>query len=229
DRISALRAGERAAALADLDQFKAAIFKPETCVLAAVFELVEAGNPLVPPCGRCAYCRRHNIHPPKISEIRFEGLDRRWPKAHGQSGLRPGISILQPASDDGTIGAGLIEGLVDAGIEQFIVPANHADRFAERLVATSCAYGLVSSHDDILGDWRPALMPTALIIQDSSRVDRLVDRVEAWSKLNPEQRLVIVAASHIMVRGKPIANILSSSAPIAEAALNGVAKEMSYR
>lgn len=75
--IADLRTKERSAALSDLDNFKAAIFKPQICVSAAIFELVEAGSPLVPPCGRCAYCRGREIASPKLDEIRFEGLDSR--------------------------------------------------------------------------------------------------------------------------------------------------------
>jgi ATP-dependent DNA helicase RecQ len=224
--IEALRTKERSAALSDLDNFKAAIFKPQICVSAAIFELVEAGSPLVPPCGRCAYCRAQHIGPPTLDEIRFEGLDRRWPHSTGASGLRPGVSILHPARDDGTISDDLIGGLVGAGIEQFIVQDHLVSAFARRLVPFACRYGLVSSHADVQGDWQPALLPTAIFIDDQSRVERLVNRIESWATANPTQRLVIIAPPQAAIRGKPIVNILSSSAPISEAALRNFAKEV---
>jgi ATP-dependent DNA helicase RecQ len=226
DGIAKLRANERSAALSDLEKFKAAIFKPQTCVAAAVFELVEAGSPLVPPCGRCAFCRKQQIAPPRLDQIRFEGLDRRWPHCNSASGLRPGISILHPNRDDGTISDDLIQGLVGAGIEQFVVQDHLADDFARRLVASNCRYGLVNSHLDVQGDWRPALLPTAILIDGQSRLERLTERIESWTNANPWQRLVIVAPPGTSVRGKPIVNILSSSAPISESALQNFAKEV---
>jgi ATP-dependent DNA helicase RecQ len=224
-RIADLRADERAAALSDLDQFKSAIFQPETCVTAAVFDLVEAGNPLVPPCGRCAYCRAHSIAPPTIEDVRFEGLDRRWPRPSGTAKIRPGISILHPTVDDGTIAPSLLASLVAAGIEQFVVPDHDADSFATRLVGLDCALGLVNSHSDVLGAWRPAIMPTAYIINDVRRVDRLIDRIEAIASQMPAQTAIVVAPAHTAVRGKPIVNILSNSAPISEASLRNFAKD----
>jgi ATP-dependent DNA helicase RecQ len=229
DHIASLRSGERDSALADLDQFKAALFNPTTCVLAAIFELVEAGNPLVSPCGRCAFCRDEGIAPPRVEDIRFEGLDRTWPAEIGKTVLRQGISLVHPTIDDSTIGANLVDGLVGAGIEQFILPDRHADVFAERLRAQHCRFGLVSSHSDILGHWRPARLPTVLFIEDQNRVDQLLERLRTWHATCARLSLVIVAPARIVARGKPIAQILSSSAPIAENALHRFAKEISAR
>jgi ATP-dependent DNA helicase RecQ len=75
------------------------------------------------------------------------------------------------------------------------------------------------------GDWRPALLPTAIFIHGQSRVERLIERVESWALANPTQRLIIVAPPEAAVRGKPIVNILSSSAPTSEASLRRFAKE----
>ena len=227
-RIINLRAEERENVLNDLDQFKKTILKPETCVMAAVFELVEAGNPLVPPCGRCAYCRRHGIAPPKIAEVRFEGLDQRWPHLLGTAALRPGISILHPSFDDGSINSKLIERLVEVGVEQFVVPDDVVDSFASRLTELGCTYGLVNSHSDILGPWLPALLTTAFILNGTGRPDRLIDRIETIADQTPGQRIVVVAPPHTAVRGKPIVNILSNSAPISEAALHNFAKGLVY-
>jgi ATP-dependent DNA helicase RecQ len=224
--IARLRTSERTAALSDLESFKTAIFNPQICVLAAVFELVEAGSPLVPPCGRCAYCRDRKIAVPKVNEIRFEGLDRRWPHSLGVSGLRPGVSILHPTRDDGAISDGLIGGLVGAGIEQFVVQDNLAGDFARRLIAFPCRYGLVNSHADVQGDWRPALLPTAIFIDGQNCIDRLIQRIEDWTTANPAQRLIVIAPPHTTVRGKPIINTLSSSAPISEGALRNFIKEV---
>lgn len=225
-RIGDLRTKERSAALSDLDNFKAAIFKPQICVSAAIFELVEAGSPLVQPCGRCAYCRGQEIAAPKLEGIRFEGVDRRWPHSLGKSGLRPGVSVLHPSRHDGTVSDDLIEGLISAGIEQFVVQDHLADDFARRLVAFACRYGLVSSHADVQGDWRPALLPTAIFIDAQSRVEQLVELIEGWASANPAQALIIVAPPETAVRGKPIVNILSSSAPMGEAALRTFVKEV---
>lgn len=226
DGITAHRSSERDAALRDLTQFRAAILKPETCVSAAVFELVEAGSPLVPPCGRCAFCRENRIAPPRIEEIRFGGLDRTWPVQIVKSSLRPGITVVHPQLDNGAISTTLIEGLVGAGIEQFIVPARHVSSFAERIAGTACKFGLVSSHDDIIGDWRPARLPTAVILEDQERVDRLIDRLQSWHDMCATLSLVMVAPARMLIYGKPIAQVLSNSAPIAEAALSRILKEV---
>lgn len=224
--IARLRTSERTAALSDLKNFKTAIFNPQICVSAAVFELVEAGSPLVPPCGRCAYCRDRKIAAPKVNEVHFEGLDRRWRHSLGTSGLRPGVSILHPKLDDGTISDGLLKVLTGMGIEQFIVQDHLANDFARRLVGFSCRYGFVNSHTDVLGDWRPALLPTAIFIDGQSRIDGLIELIEDWSSSNTTQRIIIVAPPQIAVRGSPIVNKLSSSAPISEAALQTFAKEV---
>ena len=191
DRIAALRADERNSALSDLDSFKKAIFKPDTCVSAEIFALVEAGNPLVAPCGRCAFCRAHRIDPPRTEQIRFEGLDRRWRQLlDGAARLRRGISIVHPSVDDGTIGTTLVERLVAAGVEQFVVSDREADRFASRLVGLDCIYGMVSSYSDILGAWRPALLTTAFFLSNEVWTDRLVgpDRGDIEGDAGPADR-----------------------------------------
>lgn len=222
--IADLLSKERSAVLSDLRNFRAAVDESRTCVVAAIFELVEAGGPLVPPCGRCAFCRAQRITPPRLDEIRFEGLDRGWPRAAGASGLRPGITILHPIRDDGAISDDLIEGLVAAGIEQFVVQDHLANDFARRLVAFDCCLGLVSSHADVQGDWRPAFLPTAIFIDGQNHVERLINRIESWVAADPAQRLVIIAPPETAVRGKPIINVLSSSAPVSEAALRNFVK-----
>lgn len=76
------------------------------------------------------------------------------------------------------------------------------------------------------GDWRPALLPTAVFIDSQSRVERLIERLEGWTAANPSQRLIIIAPPETAIRGKPIVNILSSSAPPSEAALRTFVKEV---
>ena len=227
-RIKDLRSEERNRALADLDAFKKAIFKPDTCVLATVFELVEAGGPLIPPCGRCAFCRAHRILPPRVEEIVFGGTDRRWPHFLGSSHFLPGISIVHPSFDDGNISATLLQSLVAAGVEQFVVQDHEVDWFASRLVGLNCAYGFVSSHSDILGAWRPALLTTAFILESAAPLDRLIDRIEAITAETPTQNIIIVAPPGTSVRGKPIVNILSNRAPMSESALQLLTKAPTF-
>jgi ATP-dependent DNA helicase RecQ len=78
----------------------------------------------------------------------------------------------------------------------------------------------------VQGDWRPALLPTAVFIDVQSRVERLIERIEDWTATNPAQPLIIIAPPETTVRGKPIVNILSSSAPINEAALRTFVREV---
>ena len=201
--IADMRADERNSALTDLALFKRAIFKPDTCVLAEIFGLVEAGSPLVAPCGRCAFCRSHSIDPPQMQQIRFEGLERRWRHLiEGKVSFQRGISIVHPSLDDGTISTTLVERLVAAGVEQFVVPDHEADCFASRLVALDCTYGLVSSHTDILGAWNPALLTTACFISKRLNADHLIDRIIAISEQTPDLRIVIVATAANSVTGK---------------------------
>lgn len=228
NRITVLCENERKSALADLIIFKKAIDKPDTCVLMEIFELVEAGSPLVAPCGRCEFCRRLHIAPPLREQIRFEGLDRRWQHMiKSATRLRRGISILHPTRDDATISTALIERLVAAGVEQFVVPDDEADHFASRIVSLGCTYGLVSSHTDILGSWRPALLTTAFVIGNLLPTDRLFDRIAEIAQQTPDQRIVVVAAEQTAVRGKRIVNFLSNSAPISEAAFGNFTEKAS--
>ena len=224
-RIAELRTQERSTALADLADFKQIISKPQICISAAIFELVEAGRPLVPPCGRCNFCRAYNDVPPRVEEIRCGGLDRRWRIPIGKSELRPGITIVHPSRDDGIIIDEFIEGLVGAGIEQFIIPDHFANDFARRLVPFSCRYGLVCSHSEILSTWEPALLPTAIFFDGQSKIEALVERVLKWVKVDSTQRLLIIAPPDATSRGKPIINILSNSAPISETSFRKYVKE----
>ena len=67
---------------------------------------------------------------------------------------------------------------------------------------------------------------TAIFIDGQSRIEPLIKRIESWAATHPAQRLVVVAPPETAVRGKLIVNILSSSAPISEAALRNLFKDM---
>jgi ATP-dependent DNA helicase RecQ len=138
--------------------------------------------------------------------------------------LRPGVSIVHPARDDGAISDGLVQSLVGVGIEQFIVPDHLAGSFARRLLSFDCQFGFVSSHSEMRGEWQPARLPTAIFIDGVNRIESFMEKIVDWTTADAKQCLVLVVPPGATVRGKPIVNVLSSSAPIGEAALQKVCR-----
>jgi len=219
DAIVEMRHGEQKQAFAELKRFEALIRRPQdTCFLSGVFKLVEAGAPLVDPCGRCHFCRSQGISPPV--ELAFGGLASVWerPARPSSSLFGPGLSVLHPR--DPYLGHGL-DDLLDllhrAGLEQFLVPDGMGTSVGE---AAQGALGFVMEHCDLLAGWGGANLPTACLIPaGASNPAALFKRVAAFSARWPEQTFVLVAGDGVSIGGRPLAQIASNRAPFSESAM----------
>lgn len=212
--VEALRQEERAQAEAELGHFKRLLRRDETCLLAGLFELVEAGEPLVSPCGRCAYCRRHGLEPPE--RLDFGGLGSVWMLGGPPAAIGAGISVLHPhdpSFDDSEL---LIRSLVAAGIQQLVVPDGMPEVMAAALHRAGSRYGFVLGHTDVLTDWLPANLPTAVLIRSGDRVLQLAERIRRWSARWPNQTVLIVACDAVLLDRRPLAQLLSPRAPFSE-------------
>ncbi len=136
DALSALfaaRDAEQAAYRHQLGLFRRAMpgSRGSYCSLSIIYGLVDdlASTPW--PCGRCPWCRNKGHHPHPLLESPYI---ERTAILHERSTSRSGslaIDPLQPPSLD------LVRGLLQLGVQQFIVPDDYADVVVESLVDQS--------------------------------------------------------------------------------------------
>jgi ATP-dependent DNA helicase RecQ len=212
--VEALRTEERAKAETELDRFKLLLRKDDICLLAGLFELVETGEPLVSPCGRCAFCRRHGLEPPH--HLDFGGLRSVWMKDRPPAAIGAGITVLHPHDSSFEGSDRLIRSMVAAGIEQMVVPDGMAEAVAADFHRAGSRHGFVLGHTDVLTEWLPADLPTAVLIRPGDRVAQLAEQIRRWSARWPGQTFVVVAGDAVLLDRRPLAQLLSPRAPFSE-------------
>jgi ATP-dependent DNA helicase RecQ len=223
--IFSLRDAEQQAARRDVDRLVAVLSgNTDWCRIGSLFEVVEAGHPAVEECGRCDWCRQHEIPPP--THVPFKGLAETWaePAPLRLTRLPTGITVIRPA--DGGDYSGLprlLIRLAATGVEQFVVPRELGEHVAEHLSAMADTAGLVLEDHHLLGrsGWAMIGLPTAVLLSmDSHQVDTLYRRCEDWSVAHPAQPLLLVAPPGLKLRGRPLEQIASRLAPYGEAILD---------
>ena len=188
--------------------------KPTYCLLADIYSAVEAGHSSVKPCGHCAWCRSVGAVPP--SHVVFEGLAVTWPDSPDWAvGALPAVPIIVNPEDP-SFSHGLrklLSALSDAGVEQFVVPDQRAGEIVDALAVTSARAGLVLESTRLVdaSGWALANLPTAALLEaDFPSIDPLYTRLHEWHSANPQQNLVLVAPSDLMVNGKRLEQFASA-------------------
>jgi ATP-dependent DNA helicase RecQ len=224
EALFAIRDAEQKVARRDVDRLVAVLSGgTDWCRLGALFEAVEAGHPSIEECGRCDWCRANDIEPP--TQVPFAGLAESWPEPHPLRSTRlpAGITLIRPEDDgDHSRLPSLLTRLAATGVEQYVVPECLGRHVARELSTRPVAAGLVLEHQDLLNrsSWAMVGLPTAVLLSGGARqIDALYRRCEDWSAAYPGQPLLLVAPPGLRLRGRPIEQIASRSAPYGEAML----------
>lgn len=214
-----LREAEKEAVTRSIRRFRQVVKGRHTCVLSGLFALVEAGEPLVAPCGRCAFCRNHGIAPPE--RLEFGGLRSVWQvAAAGPSRLGAGVTVVTTSGTaDGDRVTDLCRQLSELGAEQFVVPDGMGSPAVQALLETPCRYGFVNEHKDVLARWRLANLPTAMFLRAGDEGEEIVEAARSFSSTWPGQSMMIVIEKGLLIGGRLAAQTLSPRAPMAESAL----------
>lgn len=226
DEIFLTRESEVLEARRSLDPFVNLMRWPESaCLTRSVFELIEPGA-FALPCGRCPACRRSRILPP--GTIICGGLEQAWTDAATPTGVLPGgLLLIEPC--DPTFDRGLdqlLGRLLVAGVDQFLVPDEIAQRAAERLAAGN-GLGLVLSTSAMSDSTVIAGLPTALLLpQDSGHAVFLLERLRLFAQRWPNLPMIVVAGPDRLLQGRRLDQTVSASAPIAEVLLESLRKDL---
>jgi ATP-dependent DNA helicase RecQ len=185
----------------------------EDCLLSELFQQVEAGEPLVDPCGRCPACRAARTQPPKVFEYR--GLRSFWPSA-AEKARR---CYLVGADADVEMDELLLRRLVPR-IEQFVVPHGEGGVTAASLAPFAGTPGLVLEINSLVqGTAGLASLPTAVYLRETddedlnSAVIRLLRSPEIFGRLG---LIIVVSRLSNRIDGRPIGQVVSSHAPVAD-------------
>jgi ATP-dependent DNA helicase RecQ len=225
DEIFLTREREVLEARRSLDPFVKLMRQPESaCLTRSVFELIEPGA-FAPSCGRCPACRRSLIKPPVT--ITCGGLEKAWPGVVTPAGAIPcGLLLLEPCDPQFDRGLDqLLTRLSAAGVDQFLVPDEIAQRSAERL-ATENGLGLVLCTSAMSDSTVIAGLPTALLLpQDSRHAVFLLERMRLFSQRRPNLPIIVVGEPDRLLEGRRLDQTVSASAPITELLLESLKKD----
>jgi ATP-dependent DNA helicase RecQ len=231
--IFGLREIEKSNARQDVNRLRDVLTgATDDCMLASLFEAVEAGKPMIDECGRCDWCRARGAATP--AAVVFKGLDANWPSpvdwAH--CSLQPGITVINPMDQRFENGFEKLMGrLASVGVEQFVVPQGFGVLTARSLKEQPVKCGLVleAHHLTSMTGWELANLPTAVLINEGTperEVDLLYRRCKAWTSRYSEATLIIVASPTQGLLGRPLAQVASPSAPYPESTLDNWAIKM---
>ncbi|AWV19818.1 hypothetical protein A3862_29700 (plasmid) [Methylobacterium sp. XJLW] len=231
DRVFAVRDAEQKAAGREIARFVETMCRPERrCLVQAVFEQIDGDESRdVPVCGRCPACRAAGDAAPL--SVAPRGLERVWPAGgQGAAGALPvGLTLIEPDDADwnGDLSR-LLNRLLAAGVEQFLVPAEMALTAARVVAGASRRPGLILSHDDWLTEDPDACAlawtPTAVLLPaDATVAAALLVRCRAHAAARPSLPLAVVGRGAREVSGRRLDQAVSRLAPITEAMLDGLA------
>jgi ATP-dependent DNA helicase RecQ len=155
------------------------------CVLVRLFEAVESGTTDPDLCGRCWWCRKNRISPPKAVHYQLGDFWNK-PNLSFVTQTRREISII-PQDDHYASGRELlVRRLANVGVEQFIVPDDFGSTVAEALAKSSRRVGFCLTHSDLLRrDWKMIGVPTALIFPAAGARQTIKDQL--WSLIRDQR------------------------------------------
>lgn len=188
------------------------------CVLAAVFALVDASEPIAGPCGRCPGCRANDARPQNDevhggTAVRWRGPSKHVPRSGPRlllapSGAAPAAWLAALRRHEGGL-----------PVEQLIVPDTLADETARIVSRQGVAPGWILCWSEVLratGPVVPLLVPTALVLPGGS--GPLVEAAWRFRMSLEEERngtisdpvAWVIASSDTVAMGRSIADIAST-------------------
>jgi ATP-dependent DNA helicase RecQ len=227
EEVFSLRDLEQANARSDVNRLRDVLTgNNNDCMLASIFEAVEAGHPSVDECGHCNWCRSMFAKPP--TTVAFKGLNANWAEAPDWSVCRTGQGVKVIHPDDGDFGSGLsplLGRLASVGVEQYVVPDGYGSSAAQILKDHPVRCGLVLETHHLLKDsgWALSNLPTAVFILANTAPDEVSAvyyKCKHWMSIYPQQTLLFIASAGQKLSGRPLAQIASNSASYNESTLD---------
>jgi ATP-dependent DNA helicase RecQ len=225
ERMFSRRDEEKDQTIASVDELVSILSgKGDDCMLARLFRAVEAGHPWVEECGRCAWCRSVKAIPPK--RVFAKGIGIHWADNLLKIDCRipRGRTLIYMDEADPTrLSTTLLRRLINAGIEQFVVPDGLGAGLLEVVKNTPKSMALVLEARHLLGSsgWSLASLPSAAFLLHGSRADaQLFEKCKDWSVRHPDVPLIFVSVPGVRLEGRLFDQLASSSAPYAESILD---------
>ena len=227
ERLLAIRDQEQRDAMADLNHLLGILRRPleSDCVLSRLFEIIEAGEPWVLACGRCAHCRHEGLPPPKGDPS--QGQDAVWPDPIREPwGVPVRSAVVAPLDPSFQQGLDvLLRRLDGVGVVQYLVPDGFGEHVAETLGEFGTGSGLVLEASAVLRSERPwalTRVPTATLLpageagwQNAAVCRHLREFTDRFSL-----PVAFVAGADQVFAGRPLAQVLSGHAPFPEIQLD---------
>jgi ATP-dependent DNA helicase RecQ len=225
NEIFLTRDGEILEARRSLDPFVALMRRPESaCVTRSVFEIIEP-DAFAPPCGRCPACRKSKVEAP--GRITCGGMEKSWPSAMtSASALQGGLLLVKPLDSSFDRGLELLlDRLSAAGVQQFLVSEEIAQRTAERL-SSGNGLGLVLSTAAMSTSTTIAGLPTALLLpRNLGNASFILERLRHFAQRWPNLPMIVVAEPDRVLAGRRLDQTVSTYAPIAEETLDSLKQD----
>ncbi|WNG26295.1 ATP-dependent DNA helicase RecQ [Cystobacter fuscus] len=177
------------------------------CCLEAVFQKVEAGRPLIEPCGRCPVCRKYEVAPVRQ---RHGGIHERWPAPVSHF---PATRLLR--IDSGTQARRWLARLCQEGVAQVVVPESLAEEVVQVWKDAGGDPGWVLTWDEVLkarGGFAPLAVSTAIVLPGVSGGE--VDRAWSWKEGWRELISWVVAFPGTRVHGRYLEDVASHRPPV---------------
>jgi ATP-dependent DNA helicase RecQ len=165
------------------------------CLMASLFEAMEEGVDCE-PCGRCAWCREHQLPPP--TAFRFGGTTDRWKALPYQAAELAGRVILRPADPFFPRGfAKAVLLLRKYGVREHLCPDRWAGRLTTELTGPAESLQFLLSHSEWLEQgWRFLGWPMAVWLDPASTLPLdFWDRLESSVKKDQPPCVFIVGSS----------------------------------
>lgn len=180
-RLQEVRTAEEGAAKAAVRDFVELWRDGTRCQITALFEVIEAGRPIAPPCGRCTVCRGAGELPAKVDG--HGGASVRWP---APPGARHSARVLLVDERRLQMPHSWLPCLEARGIEQIVTPDFLADSIAEVWAGSTKRAGWVLAWSEVLRNAapvRPFGVPMAVVLPTSTG-ERLhaFALAQAWSR-----------------------------------------------
>lgn len=161
-RLFQARDAEERAALEAVRAFAGLWSDRERCRLQALFAMVEAGTPDIPPCGHCRPCRSAGESGQWTSVAR--GTSRTWDGRCTPAAPRvlhvTGAQLVEPRD--------VARFLSEASVQQVIAPARIASAVAEACLAVHRGPAWITAWEEVLRSPEPLAplqVPTAVVLE----------------------------------------------------------------